>query len=356
MARSGTPSRRAEVVVVGGGLAGVCAAYFLARTGLEPLLLEARTLASGATGAGTGMVTLGLGEPYERTVARAGRARARAIWRFTAENHRRVAGLVRVLDRSCGYARTGGLRAALDAGEAEALARSLPLLRRDGFPVEPYRGPLPGNLVAALWVRDEGLIDPVAFTRRLAEVAEERGAIVAEGAPVRRLRADRRALRLSTPRGEVRCEWAIVAAGISTGALVPPLRGVFRPLKNRVQSARLDGPVPPPGICRSGGYYWRPLSPGRLAVGGPDRHRLRLFLRRTFPRARISGPGRAGLVDWVADGHPVVGPVRGAPRVLACAGFCGTGFGYATLAAGMCADIVAGRGNRILRWMAAKRW
>src|SRR5438034_9220693 len=50
---------RTEVVVVGGGVVGVAIAYWLARLGAAPLLLEARGLASGASGRNAGVVLAG---------------------------------------------------------------------------------------------------------------------------------------------------------------------------------------------------------------------------------------------------------------------------------------------------------
>jgi glycine/D-amino acid oxidase-like deaminating enzyme len=355
MVRSDPLPSRADAVVIGGGLAGVSAAWFLARAGLDTLLLEAGAIASGITGRGTGLITLGLGEPYSRSVERYGRARVREVWRFTHENRTLVRRLVEGLSLRCDHSRRGGLRAALDPREARALRESLPLLRRDGFRARPYPGPLPGAFAAALQVDGEGLIDPGKFVRGLVRTAEAEGATVRERVPVRAVQADARGVRVATLRGEVRCDRAVVATSVHLGDLAPRLAGVVVPGRSVVSEVRFSQPLPH-GICRSGDFYWRPGGPGRLLVGGPSRPLLGAFLRRAFPGARPTGRWWVGTVDWGADGFPTVGPVPGTPRVLACAGFCGTGFGYATLAAKLCADIAAGRGVRVPGWMAARRW
>ncbi|PYM56033.1 MAG: hypothetical protein DMD79_22055, partial [Candidatus Rokuibacteriota bacterium] len=43
-------TRQAEIVIIGGGIVGCAAAYYLARRGLAPLLLEAREVAGQQSG------------------------------------------------------------------------------------------------------------------------------------------------------------------------------------------------------------------------------------------------------------------------------------------------------------------
>jgi glycine/D-amino acid oxidase-like deaminating enzyme len=50
-------SRTAEVVVVGGGIVGLTAAYLLARAGLPVVLLEARRIGRQVTGGSTAKIT-----------------------------------------------------------------------------------------------------------------------------------------------------------------------------------------------------------------------------------------------------------------------------------------------------------
>ena len=49
-----------DLAVVGGGIVGASCAYFLARAGLNPLLLEREHLAWGASGRNAGFIWLGL--------------------------------------------------------------------------------------------------------------------------------------------------------------------------------------------------------------------------------------------------------------------------------------------------------
>src|ERR1044072_9905986 len=52
--------RTADVCIIGGGLLGTTTAYYAAKAGLKVVLLEERDLASGASGAAFGGVSIGI--------------------------------------------------------------------------------------------------------------------------------------------------------------------------------------------------------------------------------------------------------------------------------------------------------
>src|SRR2546422_5634031 len=58
-------TRQAEVVIIGGGIVGCAAAYYLARRGLAPLLLEGREVAGEQSGRNWGFVRQQGRDPLE---------------------------------------------------------------------------------------------------------------------------------------------------------------------------------------------------------------------------------------------------------------------------------------------------
>ena len=76
---------RADVGVVGGGLAGLSAALELAERGLDVVLLEAQTLGFGASGRNGGQAIHGLACDQSVIEAQLGQADARRVWDMTIE-------------------------------------------------------------------------------------------------------------------------------------------------------------------------------------------------------------------------------------------------------------------------------
>src|SRR5207245_2221032 len=84
----------ADAVVIGAGVAGVATAYWLARAGARPLVLEARTIAEAASGRNAGFLLAGVAENFLVASRRYGEPKALRIWRFTRRNQELVRELV----------------------------------------------------------------------------------------------------------------------------------------------------------------------------------------------------------------------------------------------------------------------
>ena len=69
-----------DVCVIGGGLAGLTAAREIARRGWSVAVLEAQTVASGASGRNLGFVLPGFLESLERIIERVGLEQAKELW------------------------------------------------------------------------------------------------------------------------------------------------------------------------------------------------------------------------------------------------------------------------------------
>ncbi|MBN1178734.1 MAG: FAD-binding oxidoreductase, partial [Anaerolineae bacterium] len=150
-----------DVVVVGAGLVGAAAAARLAREGIAVAVLEAQSIAGGATGRCAGMVLTGPAGHYNWAVAAYGRQRAQEVWSFTVEGREQ---LIETAERlGAPAARTGSLALAVDDAETEALEESAALLREDGFDVKfDSTDPLERGFRAVLRYPDDATVDAAA--------------------------------------------------------------------------------------------------------------------------------------------------------------------------------------------------
>ena len=263
---SGPAGSELRAVVVGGGVVGVCCAYFLSLRGAAVTVLERDEIGRAASFGNAGLISPG--HPPINRPGRVGQALRslgdrlsplyiaprwdpsllRWLWafrRFCTDDHvehamgalaplgLRTTDLFAELIGSeildCEYRRAGYLEvfdtaAGLEAGRAEA-----EVVERHGFaprylqgPALREREPLLGPHLTGGWVHDEGMIvDPYRFVIEMAERAERRGALIRPGTDVREIRSERgRVVGVRAASGEVIEADAVVLA---TGAYSPEL-------------------------------------------------------------------------------------------------------------------------------------
>ena len=112
-----------EVAVIGAGITGTATALWLARSGVQVTVLEARSIAAGASGRNGGFISYGTTASYTNTIQRYGREQARRLWAFTIRNHELIKNFIDELEQSgwaCSYRRNGSLKLALNELEFAA--------------------------------------------------------------------------------------------------------------------------------------------------------------------------------------------------------------------------------------------
>lgn len=365
-----------DVVVVGGGIVGTATAAFLGAAGARVVLVEREGLASGASGANSGVVQ----HPFDPVLA--------ALYRETVGLYRYLAtisnafpfaehpvGMLYISTSEAAARRQRTLiegpfpELALDVVGGEALRRLEPAVGEDlwacrvdiGYPV------MPG-----------------ASTYAYATLAESRGAVIrlghgatleVEGDAVVGVRVNGQVI----PAGAV-----VVAAGPWTPALLDP-SGLWAPIAPRwgvVVEAELAAPPrhaleeagieavldaggePTPGGDTDAGepdeveFSLVPL-PGAAAVGStflPREPDPAAWMERILVRASRFVPGiaeapirgvRACARPQSADGRPLIGAVPGRRNLFVCAGHGPWGISTGPASARLIADLVLGRGPEI---------
>jgi glycine oxidase len=273
MPQDTTPSP--DVVVIGGGVAGLSVAWRAAEGGRSVVVLERDGLAAHASHVAAGMLApVTEADAGERALLHLGR-RSAAAWPDFAARLAEAAGA------DPGYRRCGALVVARDRDEAEALERELALRRELGLDVarlrpsearrlEPALAP---TVRLALHAADDHVADPRALTAALAEAARRAGATLRTGAAVARVDvAGGRVTGVTLAGGAtVRAAAVVAAPGAWAGALegLPEAARVpVRPVKGQI--LRLRDPAGPgllERVVRFEGGYLVPRGDGRYVLG-----------------------------------------------------------------------------------------
>lgn len=338
-----------DVAIIGGGLAGIGAAYVLPDR-CRVALLEARTLASGATGRNAGFVIAGPAMAFDAAVHAVGREEVEAVWHFSVENNRFIARAIEEHDIRCGYLRRGSMALAASEDEWEELratARSLAesaieccIVERTDLPV-----PFDRSHSGGIFSPGNAEMNSAAFARGLARTLAP-AVNIFEHSPVRAL-SRRGGWVVSAAGGTVRATALILATNAYSQRLLPEL--AIEPKRGQVVATDPLGEVvvPFPMHANHGYLYWRQTVEGRLVVGGGrdmdlpgevgTEELLHAEIQQELERlaGRIAGKPLpvafrwAGIMGFTPDHFPMVGSLPGREGLYIAAGFSGHGVSLA---------------------------
>jgi len=247
---SSRSGKRCDTLVVGGGLTGCAGAYYLAKAGVDVILVERHNLNAEASGRNAGgfhvqiqfepFVTLG--EDWARSWAPTIPLLIDAV-RLWQE-------LPAELGADLEVKVSGGLLAAETEEELAAIERKAAIEREAGLEVEllsreelrrtaPY---LSRSLAGGLFCPVEGKASPLVSTPAFARAARAEGAVLAPGSDVLAIEQTAVGFRVETDRGPIECERVVDCAGTAAGR-VAELVGVPLPVESVPLQAHVTEPV-----------------------------------------------------------------------------------------------------------------
>jgi gamma-glutamylputrescine oxidase len=357
-----------DACVIGGGVGGLSCARRLALRGVETLLLEAGTVAGGASGRNGGFLIAGTAVFPNDARERFGAERARAMYAATLAAQEEVYRLADELGAGDALRRVGLLRLAVSDAEAEHVRAHAAALRDDGFPgrlVEHDELPeaLRRTGRVACFTEHDGALHPVLWYRMLARAAEIVGVRIAEGTRVRAPVVSPGEGPVVTESGRVRARHVVVAADGALPVLVPDYAG-------RVRARRLHmvatAPAPPlfePLVyARFGFEYLQQRPDGRIMAGGFSDldgdasytdsdagapaiwERVQRYLREDIGVDAEITHRWAGVVGYSEDSLPFVGEVPGRAGLHVLGGYSGVGNVPGYMCGRDLADAIAGDG------------
>ncbi len=373
------------MAVVGGGLAGLSVAWWLTRHGLRPVVIEGAAApdeeGGGAGAGGTGHVECAPSDLPTRTAALIGTEAMAAIVATTRINATLLGEFAAGHDVA--WRREGAWSLTTDPAEMEELERSARLLEgclgtderwqvRDAAEVIERTGTR--GFIGGVFRPADAACDPVSMIRALDRAASRDGAAIHRGVIARGI--DTRsgeACRVMTDAGSLIAEIVVVAAGAGSVSVHAEARRRCVPVP--VQALRFDGlaaggeasTLPVAANfghvrCRAGAAQggWRLRAwhiPWSLKSSDPEgreapvdpvlQERLEAWLQDHCPASHDLVRARAArrwacFGAWTEDNLPLVGPLPGTPRVIACFGFSGHDWSLAFAAGRSVAAAIAG--------------
>ena len=333
---------RTDVLVIGGGMAGILCAHMLQKAGIDYALVEASRLGWGITKNTTAKITSQHGLIYQKIFSRFGMERTHKyldINQAALEQYRK---LCKHID--CDFQEQDNFIYSLN--DRKKLDDELSLLNQLGFPaelVEPL--PLPVPTAGAVKFAGQAQFHPLKFLSHLAE-----GLHIYENTTVRELTPD----SAITDQGTIRFQKVIVATHFP---FINKHGSYFLKMyQQRSYVLALEGAPKIDGMYldeAENGLSFRSYNGTLLLGGGGHRtgktgggwHELETFARTHFPEAKISH--RWATQDCMTlDGIPYIGHYsKRTPNMYVATGFNKWGMTSSMAAALVLADLLQDRPN-----------
>lgn len=359
-----------DVVVVGGGLAGLTAALELAERGQSVVLLEAREVGWGASGRNGGQAIHGLACDQAEIEAQLGLDDARRIWNLSLEALQLLRERARRHRIDCEW-RDGYL------GVATKRSKGLDLLRwvdrmnsvyGAGFTAIASKD-LPAWIASPRYhsgMHDpqSGHLHPLKYALGVAQAATAAGVRLFEQSAVTELIPGAR-VTVRTAQGEVSASQALLAGNVYLQGLAAPLEtrimpvGTYIVCSEPMPEALANSLIPSrSAVCDTNFVldYFRTTNDHRMLYGGRVSYStltppnlaasMQARMVQTFPQLAGLGVAHAwgGFVDITMNRAPDFG--RLAPNLYYLQGFSGHGLALTGLAGRLVAEAMQGDAGR----------
>jgi sarcosine oxidase subunit beta len=350
----------ADVVIVGGGVVGVSAAYHLAHAGAGSVLLVERAdrLGTGSTGACAGGFRHQFG--------------SRVNVMLSIESIRMITSFSEEHELPLDVAQDGYLFLVRSQSMWDEFLDTAEMQRSLGVEVnvltpEEAAELIPGisteDMVGATFGPNDGIADPAGLTEGYATLARRAGAHIETGveAGAIRMNGDRVA-GVTTSRGEISSAVVVNAAGAWAGRLAATA-GLDLPLDPIPRHVVVTAGFPGAPDRRTlvvdvaSSFYFHREGPGVLmGMGSPHEQPSfetivdeRFISEELLPTAiRVLPPleeagvrsSWVGLYEMTPDRHPILGEAPGVPGFFLATGFSGHGFQHAPVVGKLLAEMI----------------
>lgn len=204
---------KAEIAIVGGGIAGVMAAHSLSEEGYNVILIEREKLAFQTTGSSAGTLFPGVGMDMVHAINAFGRDNAKFIWGESARAVAEIEPIITNNDIKCGFKKPGAIMVAFDESEHVALEEEQKAMNGLGYRADLLTGRevkdhFAGREFYSGLLMDCPLIKPGLFVAALSKLIDCK---IYENTEMTAFEETKEGIVVKTEVGDISCSQLIVA-------------------------------------------------------------------------------------------------------------------------------------------------
>ncbi|HEY4163572.1 MAG TPA: FAD-binding oxidoreductase [Dongiaceae bacterium] len=364
-------SIRADVCVVGGGFTGLSAALNLVERGYKVALVETNRIGWGASGRNGGQINTGLRKSPMELIAKFGKARAKALFDLSEEARSIIQERVEKHAIACDL-RSGTMTLASKRGDIGWMQKEIACLEREmnyGKARFLDRKAIRGEIASDIYhggIMDSGggHLHPLNYALGLAEAARQAGVQVFEGTPATKIEEAGGKVTVTTPKGKVEADYAVLGCNAYLGGLEPRIAGKIMPIANFIITTEPMPEAEARALISSGSCacdtkfvvsYYRVTADNRMLFGGGERYTteepadipafVKPYMLRVFPQltSKRIDYGWGGMLAITMSRLPHLGRVG---RIFYAHGYSGQGVATTGIAGKLIAEAMAGTAER----------
>ena len=361
-----------EIVILGGGISGALAAYYLTREGLQCTVIDERNIGLGSTCASTSLLQYEIDVPLVKLRKMIGDHNANRAYNLCGE----AIHTVKKIADEIGYTQfeyKPSLYYAANKKDLTFLNEEFDARKQSGFDValldsDAIKKNYNFKAAAAILSQLGGQVDAFSFTQALHQYNIKKGCKVFGHTSIKKIKHQKENVRLTTKEGiEIDCRYLVYATGYETvnfiNKKIVNLHSTYvisSPHDTVPKNTGLDSTL----IWNTDDpyLYMRTTNDGRIIVGGRDEPfynpekrdrlldkkslKLEQDFKNLFPEIPFETEFKwTGTFGTTKDGLPFIGPYNKLPNSLFSLGFGGNGITFSVIAAEINRDIILGKTN-----------
>lgn len=360
-------SLKVDVLVVGGGMTGITAAYLLKKAGRKVAVIERDRCAQQDTANTTAHLTCVTDLRLHQLIKSFGRDHAQAVWDAGLAAIAQIEEVVASEKIDCEFRRVPGyLHASLtrEKKEIRELKRDAELASELGFAAE-FEPQVPIFQRPGVRFPNQAKFHPLMYLAELVTRIPGRGSHVFERTEAQEFEAATLSARVKANGQTITCDYVVIATDVPLAGLSNVASAALLQTKLTAYTSYAIGATLPKNIApeasfwdTSEPYYYLRIDRHRqrdYAIFGGLDHKtgqvqdtdtrfgeLESMLQRFLPQAKVDRRWSGQVVES-HDGLPLIGET--AERQFVATGFSGNGITFGTLSGMMICDAIMGRKN-----------